>query len=322
MSGLPSPIQAQLDQAAVIEAQMYGTPAPEGNPVEPMSTETPDVPTPEVQQPAPVASQSADLEHRFKVLQGKYNAETPKLHQQVRELSQKLEQAVTALQSKADAPKPKEESLVTEADVEAFGADLVSMARRAAQDEFKKLSKQFVEDMDRRYAPVVEQVKWQEQRIVQSDEEKFWGAVHAPTAAPDFESVNADPRWFAFLDTRVPGTSFTRRSMAEEALTRLDATALIEQVAEYKRSIGEAPNPAPDMTKTTTKAAKPSLSSQVSPSSSRATVPTSPTAGRRWTSAEYQAAMDHRQLKFITREEYDARVAEADQALAEGRVQF
>ena len=323
MSGLPTAIQAQLDQAAAIEAQVYGTPAPDaGNPVEVAPVPTPAVQQPEAAQPTQVTSPSSDLEHRFKVLQGKYNAETPRLHAQVRELSEKLEQAVTALQAKADAPKKQETQLVTDADVEAYGVDLVDMMRRVVQDEFKGLAQQLAADMDKRYAPVAEQVQRQEQRIVQSDEEKFWGKVLAPDAVPDFAAVNEDPKWFEFLDTRAPGTSFTRRELAEEALRRLDATALIEQVTAFKAAQGVVPEAAPEVPKPQPKPNRPSLNSQVAPSSSRGTAPTQGTNGKIWTSAEYAAAMDHRLLQTVTREEYEAGVAAADLALAEGRVAF
>lgn len=323
MSGLPTAIQAQLDQAAEIEAQVYGTPAPDtGNPVDVAPVPTTAVQPPEVAQPTQVTSPSSDLEHRFKVLQGKYNAETPRLHAQVRELSEKLEQAVSALQSKADAPKQPEPKLVTDADVEAYGVDLVDMMRRVVQDEFKGLAQQLAAELDKRYAPVAEQVQRQEQRIVQSDEEKFWSKVCAPDAAPDFAEVNGDPKWFEFLDTRAPGTSFTRRELAEEALRRLDAPALIEQVAEFKAAQGIVPAPVPEVPKPQPKPSRPSLNSQVAPSSSRATAPTPATPGKIWTSAEYAAAMDHRRMQTVSREEYEAGVAEADLALAEGRVAF
>ncbi len=321
MSGLPTAIQAQLDQAAAIEAQVYGSSAPDtGNPVDVAPAPPTAVQQPEAVQNTQVASPQSDLAHRFSVLQGKYNAETPRLHQQVRELSEKLEQAVAALQTKADAPKAQEAKLVTDADVEAYGVDLVDMTRRVAREEFKTLSQQLYADLDKRYGVVEQKVQRQEERIVQSEEEKFWGAVRAPSAAPDFDAVNEDPRWFEFLDSRAPGTPFARRALAEEALRRMDATALIEQVNEFKKAAGivapaDEPKPQP-------KPSKPSLSSQVAPNSSRATAPTPASTGKIWTSAEYAAAMDHRRLQTVSREDYEAGVAEADQALAEGRVRF
>ena len=90
---------------------------------------------------------------------------------------------------------------------------------------------------------------------------------------------------------------------------------IIEQVKLFKDSIGVGQPQQPAK-------AKPNLNAQVAPSSSRASAP-NPGAGKRtWTSAEYAAALDHRNLHRMSREEYDAQIAEAELALAEGRVQF
>lgn len=313
---LPAAIQAQLDQAAAIEAQVYGTPTPEGNPdPQPQGVQT--AQQQPVVQPTQVSSTPDPVEeHRLKVLQGKYNAEVPRLHQQVRELSAKLDQAVSALEAKA-APPEQDSKLITAADVEAYGQDLVDMARRAAREEFHTLAKALKAELDARYGGVAEQVTRAEQRIVQSDSDKFWAAVTAPGAAPDFMQVNEDPRWFAFLDSRAPGTPFTRRALAEEAIARFDATALVEQAMAFKESLGVALEPV------VVKPNKPKsdLSKQVTPDSSRATTPSSPT-GKIWSGAEYAAAQDPRNLKHMSKEDYDRGVAEADQAYAEGRVRF
>lgn len=324
MSGLPTAIQAQLDQAAAIEAEVYGSPAPAtaGNP------EVHEPPPgaavqqqPEPVQSAPVASPSSDWEQRFNVMRGKYEAEVPRLHHQIRELSERLEQALKAIETRQEpAPKPQDKKLVTDADVAAYGEDLLDFVRRVVREEFTSLIAPVVTDLDARYGGVVEQVTRTEQRLVKSDTEKFWDAVTAPNAAPDFLTVNEDPRWFAFLDTRAPGTSFSRRTLAEEAIKQMDALALIEQVAAFKQVVGEGTTPSATPDQKPSKTTKPSLSSQVSPSSSRATAPTQEASKRVWTSAEYAAAMDHRNLRNLTPEQYEAQIAEADLALAEGRV--
>lgn len=322
MSGLPTAIQAQLDQAAELEAQLYGTPTPDsGNPEAPAPSSDPVLQQPNVVQPAPVASPSSDWEQRFNVMRGKYEAEVPRLHQQIRELSDRLEQAVKAMETKPEPAPKMQEKLVTDADVAAYGVDLLEFVRRVSQEEFYRLIQPVVAEMNTRYGGVAEQVTRTEQRLVKSDTEKFWDAVTAPGAAPDFLEVNKDPRWFAFLDTRAPGTSFARRMLAEEAIRLMDATALVEQVAAFKLAVSEGLPPVSEEEPTTPgKVARPSLKNQVAPNSSRATSPTSATAEKIWTAAEYSAAMDHRNLRDMTREEYEARVAEADRALAEGRV--
>jgi hypothetical protein len=68
------------DATPGIDAQAAPAPANTGIPAEP--------PTPEVREP-----EQGDFEHRFKVLQGKYNAEVPKLNQVIRDLRDQLQKA-------------------------------------------------------------------------------------------------------------------------------------------------------------------------------------------------------------------------------------
>ena len=91
-----------------------------------------------------------------------------------------------------------------------------------------------------------------------------------------------------------------------------DDVALNEQVKLFKEPLPQAPAPKP----------KPSLNSQVAPNTSSASTPSADPTGRIWTAQEYANALDHRNLQRMNREEYDALVAEAEQAYSEGRVRF
>lgn len=317
MSALPKAVQAQLDQAEALQAQLSSEAAPEaGNPVDLKLVETPvEQVEPTQVQETQVTQQTAsvDWEQKFRVIEGKYRAEIPRLLDQNRELSERLDNAIKAMEAKTQEPQ-KEAKLVTDADVEAYGADLVDMVRRASREEFDSLAKKLVEKLEQRFGQVVEQVAQTEQRVVKSDTDKFWDAVLK--TVPEFEAINNDPRWFAFLDARIPGTRFTRRATAEDAIKSLDDQSLIEQLVAFKATIAPPAEEAPKPTK-----AKPNLNAQVAPSTSRASTPTEPT-GQIWTGDQYAAALDHRQLQRISREEYDRNVAEAELALAEGRVRF
>lgn len=317
MSSLPRSVQAQLDQAEALQAQLNGESAPEGNTDAQNAAEQlqEQVSEPEVQ-PTQVAQQpSVDWEQRFNVLRGKYDAEIPRLHHQNKELSERLDQAIKTMEAKAAEPQKTDSKLVTDADIEAYGSDLVDMVRRASREEFDALAKKLVETLDARFGAVQEKVSRAEQAVAKTAADKFWEAVMAPDAAPDFDAVNDDPRWFAFLDARVPGTRFTRRAVAEDAITNLDATSLVEQIKAFKESIG-VQTTSPKQTKP-----KPNLNSQVAPSSSRASAPTD-TTGKVWSGQEYASALDHRNLQRMSREDYEALVNEAETALAEGRVKF
>jgi hypothetical protein len=244
-------------------------------------------------------------------MEGKYKAEVPRLIEQNRALTEQLDRALAALDAKAKETPP-ETKLVTDADIEAYGDDLVDMVRRAAREEFKTLSEAFSAKLDQRFGDVAAKAERAEQQAVKSETDKFWDAVNA--AHPDFDAVNVDPRWDAFLDTNVPGTRFTRRAVANDALNRFDAGVVVEQLAAFKDSIGVG--------KAAPTRAKPNLNSQVAPSSSRSSTPQAEGASRIWTGKEYADALDHRNGQRMERAEYEALIAEAETALAEGRVRF
>ena len=316
MSALPKAVQAQLDHAEAIQAQLSAESAPvTGNP-EPEATyeqpgeavEPSEVQETQVTQQAP----SVDWEQKFRVIEGKYRAELPRLLEQNRELSDRLDQAIKAMETKPE-PTPQDSKLVTDADVEAYGSDLVDMVRRASREEFDALSKKLVTELDKRFGQVTEQVAKTQERVVKSDTDKFWDEVYKAHA--DFDAVNADDRWFAFLDARIPGTRLTRRATAEQALNTLDSASISELLSLFKESIA----PAQEVVKPKPKQ---NLNAQVAPSSSKASTPPDTQSGRIMSGAEYAAALDHRNLQRMSREEYEAQVADAELALAEGRVRF
>ena len=314
MSALPKQIQAQLDQADALQAEMDAAAAPqEGNPEAAPAATQPNLQLVEPpEQGAQVAQpEYAVLEQRFRVMEGKYKAEVPRLIEQNRTLTEQLDRALAALDTKAKETPP-ETKLVTDADIEAYGDDLVDMVRRAAREEFKALSEAFSAKLDQRFGDVAAKADRAEKQAVKSETDKFWDAVNA--AHPDFDAVNVDARWDAFLDTNVPGTRFTRRAVANDALNRFDAGVVVEQLTAFKDSIGVG--------KTTPTRVKPNLNSQVAPSSSRSSTPQAEGASRIWTGKEYADALDHRNGQRMERAEYEALIAEAETALAEGRVRF
>ena len=100
-------------------------------------------------------------------------------------------------------------------------------------------------------------------------------------------------------------------------MIRLDSASISELLALFKDSVAPARAEEPVKTKP-----KQNLNAQVAPSSSKASTPSETSTSRVWTGAEYAAALDHRNMQRMSREEYEHGVAEAEQALAEGRVRF
>lgn len=139
---MPAAAKRELQKAKEIHEAMYATeveaaPDVEAPPVEaapePKAEEAPVVeaapePTP---QPEVKKDKPTDWEQRYKSLQGKYNKEVPTLSNEVRN----LQQLMASMSPPAPVDKPADtQSLLTEAEREDYGEDMLSVVRRAAQE--------------------------------------------------------------------------------------------------------------------------------------------------------------------------------------------
>ena len=130
---LPKQVEQQLKEIEQLEKQLQAPePAPEP-PAEPVG-QTEEVKEPEPQQqpeakevPQPTASPVSEetCEHKYHRLQGKYDAEVPRLHAQVKELQSYVDKLRQDVETKPAQPtETKREKLVTDADVEAFAVSV------------------------------------------------------------------------------------------------------------------------------------------------------------------------------------------------------
>ena len=310
---VPMQVQRELDAAQTLHSDLYG--AKDTPPADPVVAEVAD-PAPAVTPEPTPAPVSDPFEQKYKVLQGKFDAEVPRLHAQLKERDSMLQQMsdrLAALEKKPE-PETKAESLVTEKDVEDFGTDLVDMARRAAREEFKSEAKSLLSAIDKRFEMFQQHLGAVQERVVESESDKFWGRVTA--LVPDWASVDTNPEWVAFLDTRIPGTRKTRRQEAAEAIAAGDPEPIKELVELWRPPVA-ATNKAAEQKQQNQK----ELQRQVAPSTAKSNAP-APNASRVWLGAEYEAAFAQKAAQTMAPAALEALQAEATQALAEGRVRW
>jgi hypothetical protein len=224
-------------------------PQPAGNAAVPglnqpgFNPQPPAAPTPPAQSgaPAPTAQPQSpqpddQAEHRYRVLQGKYNAEVPRLQQQNRELQQNFQamqnqlsatQALLAsIGQQPQAPNLPQPSappqLVTPKEVTEFGADLYDFVKRAAQEvvgpQVHSLEERFrpVAQTVQQLAPAVQQNREDQQRTAQEvAHEKMCNGLDE--LAPGWETINTSPEFQAWLDTVDPYAGAKRGAMLAQA---------------------------------------------------------------------------------------------------------
>lgn len=319
---LPSQVQRQLDAAAAIEASLLNsglpdTPAPANptespppEPVEPAPTEVAPAPA-----PAPEPSQT---DARYKVLQGKYDAEVPRLHKEAQALRERVEAQdaeLKALSQKIQRPAVESKPLVTSKDVEEYGPEMYDFIGRVAEKVF---SEKFLPIIGRMQSEFEARVLATESTVgnvavrqQQTEEEKFW--LRLLDAVPNWQAINETPEWLLWLAEHDRMIGSTRQAVLDQAVATLNSDRII---AVFEQYIEKHKKPEPTVQKTV------SLASQVSPSSATATsVPVPQAQGNIWTDAGIQEFYKDVSLgKFRGREEEQARIeADLDAAYSEGR---
>lgn len=332
---LPQAVQTQIEDAERIQAQVYegpATPPVEVQPAPQPPVEVVPVPSnvvelPPIATPAPVAvppvepTETLDYwKDRFKTVQGKLDTEMPRLYQQLREQSGQISQLIAELKAKESAPAPaapvEQQKLVTQKDIDDYGQEMIEAMRRVAREEATPILAAERTAMDAKLSTVETRVGEVSTQVAQSEEAKFWGSV--TQIVPDWTQVDANPAWISWLDTAPDFSEYTYRQLATQAIQKGNAQKVAKLVDTWKRDTGQVA-PAVPATPTVT-AVQQELSRQVAPSTVRA--PSVPVAEKLMSRQEYETMYDVRNVMRFGHARATEMIAEADRAVAEGRVRW
>ena len=174
------------------------------------------------------------FKQKYSTLKGKYDAEVPRLHQQVRELTEQMDAIRKDAEAakKVEAEKPKERvSYVTDADREEYGDDLIDFQRRVAQEVSQESEERFEQQ-----ARVIEELREQVSNTgSQVGEVGF--AQKLNNLVPGFDQLDNDERWVAWLNEIDPMTRGPRRDQAQAAFNSGDAEAVAHYVSLFRGSV-------------------------------------------------------------------------------------
>lgn len=296
---LPKQLQQHVDEVAALEEQLAAPvenpetpedPAPDGQ-TEPPPPPDPAPPPPEDRGDAGEGSSDDETkwEHKYRRLQGKYDAEVPRLHQEVKELRAMLAE----MQSAPKEPEPEpEKSLITDDDHATYGPDMVDFSRRVAAEATNKVK--------------AELMKLQKEN---AELRQHLGSVQGATfetrllqAVPDFPQINTDQRWVAWLNEHDRMLRGPRRPIVQKAYADGDVEAVKAYIDLFRQTLGEpqatqeAPA-APDRRQA-------ELRRQVQPQKASATSKPSTNQPRMYTDQEARQVFDKVQ-QLIRRGQYD-----------------
>jgi len=243
---LPKQVQAQLAEIEEIEKTLKA-PSKEKKakkPEEPEAKDTEAEVTAEIEE-APVVVEAEptdtsptdvadDFKQKYNTLRGKYDAEVPRLHQQLRDLTSKLEALEAAQAEKPSEPtKPKEKiSYVTDEDRAEFGEELIDVQRRVA--------KEVAQEYEDRFEAQAEIIKRLQDQLNQSDDRvgQMSFSQRLAQLVPDFQQIDADERWVAWLNEVDPIIRDQRRVLAQAAFDKGDAEAVAHYVQLWRQTLG------------------------------------------------------------------------------------
>ena len=327
---LPKQVQAQLAEVEELEKTLNAQPGQKDKkavePDEPdatLDTEA-EVPAETKQATKPVEVKPADTSptdvedetfaQKYKTLQGKYDAEVPRLHQQIRDLTSKLNALEKAQLEKPSAPtKSKEKvSYVTDADRAEFGEELIDVQRRVA----KEVAQDYEDRFEQQEAIIAELQKQLKQTGNQVGQMSFGQRLRQ--LVPDFEQVDNDGRWVAWLNEVDPILRDQRRVLAQAAFDKGDAEAVAHYVKLFKLTIAE---PEADIQVKAVRQTE--LEKQVSPSRS-ATSASTPTDRKARVYSQREIDNGWNKIRMLTKKgsytEAEKLEAEITAAYLEGRV--
>ena len=353
--GNTAPAAAPVATAAAAPGATAATPAPvaaEAAPV-PVAPAAPDEQpkaAAEAPLPGPTAEDLAKAEQRFRVIQGKYQSEVPRLNQQLRQalatIADLEKRVVVPAPGTAPAPAPvaapaapAPERPVTKADI--TEADVRAEVSQADIDEYgmdfwrSVLARE--KEMERRLRrelasvpvaaaeqPKLEMMEYQLERVRLTQFENDLSAFH-----PDWREVNGTEAWIAYLQEVNTITGQTYQQHVSAACDAYDAFRVSEIINAFKaRNNGgarHAPAAAAMTTPPTSNNGKrtvilPSVEAQVTPGGhGGATV----AAQKPVYTLEQYKRRENEVAQLITRNpaEAERQLVELHAAITEGRVQ-
>lgn len=254
-----------------------------------------------------VKAEAEKWEQRYRSLDGMIQARDKQI-QQLHDLMAAMQESQASQGGNEGQPEaPSSEPLVTKADEENFGVDLVDMSRRAAREELGKFS----QELQRQFDALRDELKGISKTAEVSAQDSFESKLDK--AAPNWRTLDSDARFIAWLDE-----STARKQVFGTAVQHRDARAVgdffneFERIHEVEQTRREEP----------AQKRRQELEKQVAPGKSKkSAAPESRTDEKKtWTRSEIVSTFQNK--KQFTAEEFAKREREIANAQREGRVDF
>lgn len=307
---LPKAVQRQVEAADAI-VQTLQEPAPVA-PVEPPVAPAVTPPAESASQPPAPQAPTEDWQQKYRSLQGIFAQKVAELQSQNRTYESQmsdLQRQMKELASRTERPQEQRQAADPK-DVETFGADMIEMVQRYAEQVFRQLAEQFsntAAGLESRVAAIEEKVQGVATKTDTTLEQQFYTTLNQ--LVPDWEAINSDQRWLQWLAEVDPIYGVTRQVALDTAHKTLNAQRVAGIFSAFKAT---HPSRKQD-----------SLANQVAPSGAAAQTPTPAQSSKPFISAKSVEKF----YKDLALNRYEGREAEAaameaeiNLAASEGRI--
>lgn len=304
---MPRAVEAAAKRAEELHAQLYtqqnpedlADPQPQPDPEpapkdEPAADPAPQDPQDQKPQDPP---KDDPWEHKYKVMEGKYRAEVPRLAADNRDLRQKLDALTADLERLKSQPSTPAQSLISPEDREKYGDDLLDVIKRTAQEQ--------VAAKDAEIAELKRRLDGVHQDTAKTAEVTFYDRLGE--IVPDWVSINAEEGFLKWLDEYDEFTGRTRQDLLSDAEQARDAVRVARFFTKWKA----------EQTQSVATSQR-ALESQVVPDSNK--VVKAPAGKRFFTRAEIQQFYAAARRGEISSKDMVAMEAEIHAATVEGRI--
>lgn len=232
---IPRKVKEAAEKAEALYQQVYApteeptepeqTPEPEPAPADPPQDDQPPAQEPQAQAPVQQDHPAEDKwEHKFKVIEGKYKAEVPRLAAQVRELSQRVEALSAENEELKSRPSEPAQTLISPEDREKYGDDLLDVIKRAAKEE--------VGAKEVEIAQLKKQLESISSTTAKQNEVSFYDRLGQLVS--DWPVINDDPTFHEWLDEYDELTGKRRQDLLSEAENSKDADRVARFFTKWK----------------------------------------------------------------------------------------
>lgn len=239
--GMPEQVRKQLEEVEAIEKTIQEPTPVTGTPEvvdTPPTTDTDAIATPPEQVVTPPVTEpnlQSELDvwkQRYSTLQGMYDADVKRVHtQNTKLMRENAELKATVAKQAETVQETRNASSVTDKDKEQFGEDLIDLQRRVVSETVGPLTAE-IATLKAENAKLLEQLGRTGSEIA-----SLSFGQKLSIAVPDFESVNADPRWSEWLNAVDPMLRAPRRTVAQAAFDRGDVEAVKGYVDMWKSTL-------------------------------------------------------------------------------------